>query len=987
MIFRFVVPALVAIFSLLSSPVLAGELSPDLTAQINAMSDDQLVKVWIKLPQSPQDRQLRLRAAPAATLAEQHRDVISSLKAGHSASQTGLRSALDSLVVVGKARGIKQHWITNMVEAELSAPELNRLAARSDIETIFLAPEIKLIAPVDSARTPSVNPDANTYTANLRRIRADVAHAAGYTGKGRLICSFDTGVDGAHPALRTRWRGYNGSSADSAASWYDPVTHSNYPKVIPGSLSPSHGTHVMGIMVGWDSAGSKMYGVAPDAQWISAAVIDATGASILDGFEWVADPDGDPNTIDDMPDVINHSWGYLKNWNYDVGCINLFFDAIDNTEALGIVNIFAAGNTGQYGAGTIFNPANRADDSLDCFAVGNTDTLNPPGLNTTSSKGPSQCNGAIKPNVVAPGTFIYSTLPNNTIDHMSGTSMAAPHVSGLVALLRQKNPNATVIQIKQAILTSTNRYSWSIPSNSYGWGQIDCMAALDSLSAIPTTVNLRLYDFVHAPIAPGSTVTGTLRVLNSGARDALNVTATITGSHPSLTIYDGIAIIGPIAAGSIGTSDQIQVRVSDTVTVGSVISVPLTVVANGYSTGATLHFLVEPKSYESMATHTTGRIQFTLSNFGVMGMAAGSFIPLGGAGFRFDGSGNNFFEAGLMAATGPTAVVSGVHGYIWSHDNDFKVAPGGNMQFLSPGAVTDQQTYSVFTDSSSFSPIGLRFVQESFSDTAPNNDFIILRYIITNLSGGTLSNLRVGLFLDWDVGGGMTNAGGFNLTDSILWMANNTGTDIDPILSDYRVARILDGPLSSGYTQLGAYVYPTGDGFRPAEKYSFMTDGTASAATWASFKRELVQTLAAGPIPMAAGQVDTVAYALAAGADYTLASYAAFRAQTLYDSVVHGPHSDVPEEPSGLPRSFVLHQNFPNPFNPGTVISFDVPRAADYRLEIFDLLGRRIDEMTGHAAAGRVKLYWNGANAATGVYLYRVTAGVFSASRKMMLLK
>jgi len=996
MMLRLAVLALVAVLSLLSSSALAGELSPDLTAQISAAGNDELVKVWIKLPQSPQDQQLRQRAAQAATLAEQHRDIISSLKTDHAASQAGLRSALDSLAAAGKARAIKQHWITNVVEAELPASELNRLAARSDIETIFPAPEIKLIAPVDSGGTPpSMNPDAITYTNNLRRIRADVAQQAGYTGKGRIICSFDTGVDGAHPALQTRWRGYKGSSADSAASWYDPVFHSRYPIRIncpyPNCLSPDHGTHVMGIMVGWDSVHSNVYGVAPDAKWISAAVIDITGASILDAFEWAADPDGDPNTISDMPDVINHSWGYEKHQNYDVGCVDLFYDAIDNTEALGIVSIFASGNTGP-GVGTVFNPGNRAKDSLDCFAVGNTDTLAPPGLNLSSSRGPSQCNGEIKPNVVAPGTTILSTLPNNTYNYMSGTSMAAPHVSGLVALLRQKNPNATVTQIKKAILLSTNHYAWPIPNDSVGWGQIDCMAAINALPTNPSTVSLRLYDFVHGPITPGATVAGVLRVLNTGIGSASSVIAVMNPTNPALTIFDGACSFGSIAAGTVKSAgvDSIKVRVSDTVTVGSVLAVPLTITATGgYSTNTTLYFLVQPRSVESVATHNTGRIQFSLSNFGVMGMASGSFVPLGYAGFRFDGGSNNFFEAGLMAANGPAAVVSGVHGYIYAYDNDFKVAPGGNMQFLSPGPITDQQTYSIFTDSSSFAPIGLRFVQESFSDTAPDNDFIIIRYFLTNLSGATLSDTRVGLFLDWDVGTYNADAGGFNLTDSILWMASNFGDEINPNLSDYRVARILDGPLSSGYTQLSVYIDPPkgGIGITPLEKYSFLTDGLATATTWSSGRRSLFQTLAAGPIPLAAGQIDTVAFALAAGADYPSASSAIYRAKTLYDSVVHGPHSDVPDEPSGLPRSFVLYQNFPNPFNPGTTISFDLPRAADYRLEIFDLLGRRVDDRSGHASAGRVKLYWDGTKAASGVYLYRVTAGPFSASRKMILLK
>ena len=120
----------------------------------------------------------------------------------------------------------------------------------------------------------------------------------------------------------------------------------------------------------------------------------------------------------DVPDVINHSWGIRE-----IGCQEVFYELIDNLEALGIVNIFAAGNEGS-AASAIRNPANRALDSIDCFAVGAVKLTNPTTKWPGTSIGPSDCNGAIKPNVAAPGDFIRSTSPNGNYSLLSGTSIA-----------------------------------------------------------------------------------------------------------------------------------------------------------------------------------------------------------------------------------------------------------------------------------------------------------------------------------------------------------------------------------------------------------------------------------------------------------------------------------------------------------------------------------------------------------------------------------
>jgi len=857
----------------------SGELTPDLAQLVESKQSGEIIKVWIKLHPAGSNHQLKAAlSTQATTRTERHRLVIDHFKTEHALAQKPLLERLNELKTLDKVKATHAYWIVNVIEAEIVAGELPALAAWPDVEIIQTVPTIHLIKPEPATALSSSA--ISGATDNLIHIKARQAWAAGYTGAGRLVCSFDTGVEGSHDALCNKWKGLDG---DSAAAWFDPILDEPFPHTQP--VDPNHGTHVMGIMVG--HYGADTTGVAPGARWISAAVIDVGSTAILRAFEWAADPDGNPNTMDDVPDVINHSWGFDRN-NWKIVCEDIFFEAIDHIETLGIVNIFAAGNAGS-AAYSITNPANRAEDSLDCFAVGNLNaTVTPPILTSSSSRGPSSCPdtyGAIKPNVVAPGTGISSSKSANSYGLMSGTSMAAPHVSGLVTLLRQKNPNATVDEIKEAIRSSaTGNPTWgTLPDSNYGWGQIDCMAALNTLAGPEGVTSVRVYDFIHASISPGDTVEGTL-VLQCLGDAVIDVSVSITGSHPSLTVLNGSANFGNIARGDTAhSSDTIRVVVSDTVTESRILSVDLEITGNGFTIPAQLHFLVDPPATKSVITHNTGRIQFSISNFGLYGMGPGSYPVWGpGVGFTFDGGSNELFEAGLMIGTGYTQVSSAVHTYIYEPDNDFRVAPGGNMQFLAPGPLTAEQTFCIFNDENASDPLGVEITQESFADNGSNNDFVILRYILRNYSVSNLDSVHIGLYLNWDAGGYYAeNIGAYETDDSLIWVAYYRGGNP----THYRGMKLIQGPLATALTEtesnLIAIPLEGGDGFEMWEKYQALTHGFSSADTYRNTPSTLFQLMAAGPISLPTGGIDTVAFAILAGSTLADISDAAVRAQSV----------------------------------------------------------------------------------------------------------
>ncbi len=350
-------------------------------------------------------------------------------------------------------------WIVNSIAVEGTRELFLKLAARSDVA--FIREDRLQRLPVEDRAGPallSIVPQSGDVQWNVRRINADRAWTSlGITGEGSVVAIMDSGVDWQHPALRTRYRGYTGKSlANHEGNWYC-ATDEGY--AYPGD-GLGHGTHVAGIIVGEDGLG-----VAPGARWIAVKVFNNQGVAynswIHDGFQWLLAPAGDPSLA---PDVVNNSWGN------SVGTSQEFLPDVQALRAAGIVPVFAAGNDGPE-EGTVGSPASLRDS----LAVGATDDQDV--IARFSSRGPSPW-GEIKPEVSAPGVSVLSSLPGGGLGTKSGTSMAAPHVTGLVALILQANPELTVDEVESVIVNTARPLGDEHPNNDYGWGLVDAYAAV-----------------------------------------------------------------------------------------------------------------------------------------------------------------------------------------------------------------------------------------------------------------------------------------------------------------------------------------------------------------------------------------------------------------------------------------------------------------------------------------------------------------------------
>jgi serine protease AprX len=440
-------------------------------------------------------------------------------------AQAPILSALQDLSVrsPGKVE-YRPYWVADLIWVRGDSDLVQTLAARDDVAQLYANPQVRMEAPLPAeAQLAPDQPSGIEW--NIQKVHAPEVWAHGFTGQGVVIGGADTGYKWTHPALKAKYRGWNGTSADHNYNWFDAIA-SGGGSCGPKSPEPCddgyHGTHTMGIMVGDDGAGNQI-GMAPGARWIGCRNMNVGVGSpetYLACYQWFIAPT-DLNNLnprpDLAPDVISNSWSCSK-MPIDEGCDdpNVLKPIVENVRAAGILSVHSAGNSGA-SCGSVDRPAGIYDAS---FTVGATDIAD--FIANFSSRGSVTVDGSnrLKPDISAPGVSVRSSVYADQYAPHSGTSMSAPHVAGLVALLISAQPSLAgqVDQIEQIIEQSAVHLTTDqscgeipgsqVPNNTFGWGRIDALAAVQSLQR-KLDISLKPSDLTYDP---GQLLTYTLQI-------------------------------------------------------------------------------------------------------------------------------------------------------------------------------------------------------------------------------------------------------------------------------------------------------------------------------------------------------------------------------------------------------------------------------------------------------------------------------------------
>ncbi len=394
------------------------------------------------------------------------------------ASQSNLRSLLDGMHVP-----YQPYYLVNALEVDADPVLGLYLSQQPEVDRILASPHLRPLSeepPVAEGSQPApTSPPWNITSLGADRVWQEL----GVTGKGIIVGQSDSGVQGNHPALQDSYRG---RTEGDDYNWLDLWDHTTSPTDISG-----HGTHTLGTALG-----DGGIGLAPDAEWFACTnlvrnlgnpgLYTACMQFMLAPFPQDGDPlrDGDPSRA---ADVINNSWGCPSIEGCDPTSLQ---PAVRALRAAGIFVAASAGNEGP-ACGSVTDPIAIYDSA---FAVG---AIDPDGnVADFSSRGPVQVDGSgrVKPDLLAPGVRVLSSFPGSTYAYADGTSMASPHVVGVVALMWSAQPKLIGdIDRTEQILRETARpytgnhsgcFEGNVPNDAYGYGTLDAYAAVKAALAI-----------------------------------------------------------------------------------------------------------------------------------------------------------------------------------------------------------------------------------------------------------------------------------------------------------------------------------------------------------------------------------------------------------------------------------------------------------------------------------------------------------------------
>ncbi|HCR49841.1 MAG TPA: peptidase S8 [Bacteroidetes bacterium] len=453
----------------------------------------------------------------------------------------------------------KAFWVVNALSLTVNREQLEQLAAFPEVQHITSDRAGIHMAKV---QMEPISPPAGIEW-GISKTRADQVWTLGIKGKGAVVGGLDTGFKWDHPAIKLQYRGWDGVNAAHNYNWFDGVKQNS--PLNPSGSNPcgldlkvpcdddNHGTHTMGTMVGLD--GDNIIGMAPEAKWVACRNMErgwGMPSFYLACFQWMLAPtdvNGQNPDPSKAPHVINNSWYCAP----EEGCPSLaelipFETAVNNLRSSGIMVVVSAGNSGP-ACGTVqYGPAIFEKS----FSVAATNINNEAASFSSRGLVTFDASNRMKPNIAAPGHNVRSSIRGDAYAALSGTSMAGPHVAGMVALMISANPKLAghVDQIEQIIKETAVPHTTSetcggvsgtqIPNPVFGYGRIDAFAAVNKALLVASEVEEQPQQFVLTPPYPNPFNPSTRLTLTAEKAERVNVSVFDALGRKVTELFDGV---------------------------------------------------------------------------------------------------------------------------------------------------------------------------------------------------------------------------------------------------------------------------------------------------------------------------------------------------------------------------------------------------------------------------------------------------------------
>lgn len=713
------------------------------------------------------------------------------------------------------------------------------------------------------------------------------------------------------------------------------------------SDSTDHGVHVSGIA---SAVSNNNRGVASIA-YIAKLMIVKTGAdnnsrAIYKGYE------GIKYAADHGAAIINCSWGGTGGGQFGQ-------EIIDYAIAKGSLVIAAAGND--------------ATDVPD-YPASYKGVLSVASVTSTDVKS-SFSNFGNHITISAPGSSIYNTLNGDKYGYKSGTSMATPLVASAAALVKAKYPNYNGLQVGEVLRTTADPIDNLNPSfaGKIGKGRLNIFNALTQ-----TTSSIRYQKIEVTDQSNGVRAANSEIILKVDLKSFLAPVSGLNLNISSTSQY--VQILDPnISIGNLGTLESkinvgpIRVKVLANAPQNENVTFKLSYVGNGGTyTDSEQYTITVALDYLNV---TVNKLSTTFSSNGRVGYSKGD--ATGGLGLIYKDE-NMLFEAALMIGKSATQVSNNARNDNGYNEDFIKQV---SAQQVSNNTAAFEGT-ATFIDANSTSPIGLKVKSKMLAfANQPDDKYVIVEYEIFNTSSTALEGIYTAMFTDWDLDESSANATRYDAPTKIAYTyaKKNASYPYTGVKLLTNLAPPLYYPMS--YQIAGD---PLADGkFTTAEKFQTLTAGIkANGLGFDSDNgNDIMYTIGTGPYNIPINGSIKVAYAFMGADNLTELISVGQAALTNYLKTLATPIATKP-------LNFILKQNYPNPSKDLTTITFDIAEKSATSLVITNAIGKVVATLVNEKLnEGSYTKQVNLSNYLPGIYFYKLKAGNYQKTLKMIVVK